>query len=85
VPVVFLTARKEEIDRVVGLEMGADDYVVKPFSLRELIARVRMILRRGSNQASPGGRAAQAPPPRPAEPAPIVTGRFEHEPGRAGR
>jgi len=38
-----------------------------------------MILRRGSNQASPGGRAAQAPPPRPAEPAPIVTGRFEHD------
>ena len=79
VPVVFLTARKEEIDRVVGLEMGADDYVVKPFSLRELIARVRMILRRGSNPASPGGRAAQASAPRPAEPPPIVTGRFEHD------
>jgi two-component system catabolic regulation response regulator CreB len=45
-PVIFLTARREEIDRVVGLEMGADDYVVKPFSVRELMARVRMVLRR---------------------------------------
>jgi two-component system catabolic regulation response regulator CreB len=45
-PVVFLTARGEEIDRVVGLEMGADDYIVKPFSLRELVARVRVVLRR---------------------------------------
>ena len=49
VPVVFLTARKEEIDRVVGLEMGADDYIVKPFSLRELMARVRMVLRRSES------------------------------------
>lgn len=47
VPVIFLTARGEEIDRVVGLEMGADDYIVKPFSLRELVARVRVVLRRG--------------------------------------
>ncbi|MCG5260163.1 two-component system response regulator CreB [Cupriavidus gilardii] len=46
VPVIFLTARHEEIDRVVGLEIGADDYVVKPFSPRELAARVRVILRR---------------------------------------
>ncbi len=45
-PVIFLTARGEEIDRVVGLEMGADDYIVKPFSLRELVARVRVVLRR---------------------------------------
>jgi two-component system, OmpR family, catabolic regulation response regulator CreB len=48
VPVVFLTARAEEIDRVVGLEIGADDYVVKPFSPRELVARVRAILKRAS-------------------------------------
>lgn len=47
VPVVFLTARADEIDRVVGLEIGADDYVVKPFSPRELVARVKAILRRG--------------------------------------
>jgi len=46
VPVIFLTARTEEIDRVAGLEMGADDYIVKPFSPRELAARVRAVLRR---------------------------------------
>ncbi|GAB3260637.1 response regulator [Chitinimonas naiadis] len=46
-PVVFLTARGDEIDRVVGLELGADDYVVKPFSPRELVARIKAILRRG--------------------------------------
>ena len=45
-PVIFMTARGDEIDRVVGLEMGADDYIVKPFSLRELVARVRVVLRR---------------------------------------
>ncbi len=46
VPLIFLTARDSEIDRVVGLEIGADDYVVKPFSPRELVARVKVILRR---------------------------------------
>ena len=51
VPVIFLTARDGEIDRVVGLELGADDYVVKPFSPRELVARVRARLRRGSRTA----------------------------------
>ena len=66
VPVIFLTARHEEIDRIVGLEIGADDYVVKPFSPRELAARVRVILRRA------GGRAG-APPTAP-EPA-----RFTHD------
>lgn len=45
-PIIMLTARNEEIDRVMGLEVGADDYVVKPFSMRELMARVRAILRR---------------------------------------
>jgi two-component system, OmpR family, catabolic regulation response regulator CreB len=55
VPVLFLTAREDEIDRVVGLELGADDYVVKPFSPRELAARVRAILRRSvaTTSASP--------------------------------
>jgi two-component system catabolic regulation response regulator CreB len=64
VPVVFLTARSDEIDRVVGLELGADDYVPKPFSPRELVARVRSILRRAaktsaavSNGASPSAAA----------------------------
>ena len=46
VPVIFLTARSDEIDRIVGLEIGADDYVTKPFSPRELVARIRVILRR---------------------------------------
>ncbi len=46
VPIIFLTARKEEVDRVVGLEIGADDYIVKPFSPRELVARVKVILKR---------------------------------------
>ena len=45
-PVIYMTARDTEIDRVAGLEMGADDYIVKPFSLRELVARVRVVLRR---------------------------------------
>ena len=49
VPVIFLTARNVEIDRVTGLEMGADDYVVKPFSPRELTARVRAVLRRAQS------------------------------------
>jgi len=46
IPVIFLTARSEEVDRIVGLEIGGDDYVAKPFSPRELVARVRVILRR---------------------------------------
>jgi two-component system alkaline phosphatase synthesis response regulator PhoP len=48
VPIIMLTARTEESDRVAGLELGADDYVTKPFSARELVARVRAVLRRGS-------------------------------------
>ena len=48
-PVILLTAKGDEIDKVVGLEIGADDYVTKPFSLRELLARVKAILRRGEN------------------------------------
>lgn len=48
-PIILLTAKGEEIDKVVGLEIGADDYVTKPFSLRELLARVKAILRRGDN------------------------------------
>ena len=52
VPVLFVTARNDEIDRIVGLEIGADDYVVKPFSPRELVARIRNILRR-TERATP--------------------------------
>ena len=51
VPILFLTARADEIDRVVGLELGADDYVSKPFSPRELVARVRAILKRSQGAA----------------------------------
>ena len=53
IPVIFVTARTDEVDRVVGLELGADDYVVKPFSPRELTARVKAVLRRTSNDALP--------------------------------
>ena len=52
-PVIFLTARDEEIDRLLGLELGADDYVTKPFSPRELAARVKAILRRTGNETRP--------------------------------
>ncbi len=51
VPIIMLTARGQEIDKVVGLELGADDYVTKPFSIRELMARVKAVLRRASSQA----------------------------------
>ncbi|MEA2394302.1 MAG: two-component system, OmpR family, response regulator RegX3, partial [Solirubrobacteraceae bacterium] len=53
VPVIMLTARGDEADRVLGLELGADDYVVKPFSARELVARIRAVLRRASALAAP--------------------------------
>ena len=60
VPVIFLTARNDEIDRVLGLELGADDYVTKPFSPRELVARVRARLRRAG--AVPAASPASADP-----------------------
>jgi len=50
VPIIMLTARREEVDRIAGLEMGADDYVVKPFSPQELVSRVRAVLRRASSE-----------------------------------
>jgi two-component system response regulator RegX3 len=54
IPIIMLTARDEEVDRIVGLELGADDYVTKPFSVRELMARVKAVLRR----VGPGETAA---------------------------
>ena len=51
-PVLFVTARDDEVDRIVGLELGADDYVTKPFSPRELVARVRAVLRRAAGSPS---------------------------------
>ncbi len=53
-PVLFVTARDDEVDRIVGLELGADDYVTKPFSPRELVARVSSVLRRTRGPAEPG-------------------------------
>ena len=50
VPIIILTARDDDIDRIVGLELGADDYITKPFNPRELVARVRAVLRRASNE-----------------------------------
>lgn len=51
-PIIMLTAKNEEIDKVLGLEIGADDYITKPFSLREFLARVRAVLRRGDNDSA---------------------------------
>jgi two-component system response regulator RegX3 len=56
VPIIMLTARGEEADRVVGLELGADDYVVKPFSAREVVARIRAVLRRTDPPTRPDGK-----------------------------
>ncbi|MDR7302347.1 response regulator transcription factor [Haloactinomyces albus] len=64
VPVIMVTARDAEIDRVVGLELGADDYVTKPYSARELIARVRAVLRRGGEAEEVSAQALEAGPVR---------------------
>ncbi len=69
IPIIMLTARAEELDRILGLEMGADDYVPKPFSPRELVARVKAVLRR------------TAAPPEPSE-APVTVGDLRLDPGR---
>jgi two-component system phosphate regulon response regulator PhoB len=53
IPIIMLTARGEEVDRVVGLELGADDYVTKPFSVRELLLRVRVLTRRAGEKSAP--------------------------------
>ena len=58
VPVIMLTAKDSEIDKVVGLEIGADDYVTKPYSYRELVARMRAVLRRGAGDEGDGAEAA---------------------------
>lgn len=59
-PILMLTARSEEIDKVMGLETGADDYLTKPFSVREFIARVKVIFRRSEDHVSPGTTIASA-------------------------
>jgi two-component system phosphate regulon response regulator PhoB len=62
IPVILLTARREEIDRVLGLELGADDYVTKPFSSRELVLRIRGLLKRGDVRVEPDTPAVRAGP-----------------------
>lgn len=84
VPMLFLTARSDEIDRVVGLELGADDYIAKPFSPRELVARVRGILRRSVRQ--PLGVPGPSPTPLtpPSGPPLAHPGAFAAAPGASG-
>jgi two-component system response regulator RegX3 len=64
VPIIMLTARDSEVDKVVGLELGADDYVTKPFSHRELLARIRAVLRRQSEPEEPASTALEVGPVR---------------------
>lgn len=64
VPIIMLTAKDGEIDKVVGLELGADDYVTKPYSSRELIARIRAVLRRRGDVEEPAGTAVEVGPVR---------------------
>jgi two-component system phosphate regulon response regulator OmpR len=90
-PVIMLTAKGEEVDRIVGLEMGADDYLPKPFNPRELLARLHAVLRRRGPDEAPGGPAQDAATvsfgefvldlstrqlTRNGEPVPITTGEF---------
>jgi two-component system, OmpR family, alkaline phosphatase synthesis response regulator PhoP len=70
VPIIMLTARGAEVDRILGLELGADDYLVKPFSPRELVARVRAVLRRTATGGGPG------------QPQAVRVGDVEVDPGR---
>lgn len=76
-PILMLTARDDEIDRVVGLEVGADDYMVKPFSMRELLARVKAMLRRVRLTRAELEAQPAAPPP-----AGLVFGNLTIDPGR---
>ena len=62
VPILMLTAKTAEIDAVVGLEVGADDYITKPYRLRELVARIRAVLRRTPARAAAAGRRAPGAP-----------------------
>jgi DNA-binding response OmpR family regulator len=82
IPIIMLTARSSEVDRVVGLELGADDYVTKPYSPREVVARVKSVLRRKRS-------AASAPPPRArhdvVQIGDVTIDRTAHEVARAGR
>jgi two-component system phosphate regulon response regulator OmpR len=63
IPIVMLTAKGEDVDRIVGLEMGADDYLAKPFNPRELVARIHAVLRRQADRLAPGAPAADGRAP----------------------
>jgi two-component system, OmpR family, response regulator ChvI len=76
-PVIFLTSKDDELDEALGLAMGADDYIAKPFSQRLLIARIRAILRRLDLAKSEATAASEAP-----EPALLVRGRLAMDPAR---
>jgi len=76
VPVIFLTSKDDELDEALGLAMGADDYIAKPFSLRLLIARIRAILRRTDARAQPQPEEEEAPAEM------LVRGRLEMDPAR---
>jgi two-component system response regulator RegX3 len=84
VPIIMLTARGEETDRVVGLELGADDYIVKPFSAREVAARIRAVLRRAGDgaQGAAGLDAVAAPAGGSPASEPIEIGPVRLDPGR---
>jgi two-component system response regulator ChvI len=77
-PVIFLTSKDEEVDEALGLALGADDYIAKPFSQRLLIARIRAILRRVEMRAIPPGAAEEAEP----QQAMLVRGRLAMDPAR---
>jgi two-component system OmpR family response regulator len=77
-PILMLSSRDDTVDRIVGIELGADDYMVKPFSPRELVARVRGILRRAASGTSNASRAARESE----APAPIRVGALELDPAR---
>jgi DNA-binding response OmpR family regulator len=88
-PIIMLTARTEEVDLLLGLEVGADDYIAKPFSIRQVLARVRAVLRRVEldSQLKPvteslSRQAPQALPPTPDSPAPIVRGSLSITPAQ---
>lgn len=84
VPIIMLTARADEVDRVVGLEMGADDYLTKPFSMRELMARVKAMLRRVRlmREELAEDAARESNPPWPGRAASIVFGDLSIDPSR---
>jgi two-component system, OmpR family, response regulator ChvI len=76
IPVIFLTSKDDELDEALGLAMGADDYIAKPFSQRLLIARIRAVLRRAEMRATPPEETKEE------EPAKIARGRLEMDPAR---